>query len=445
MQATQAHTSGDLPRAEYLYCQLVAHDETHPVPYFGLGTLYAQMHMHGRAITFLKKALELEPKSNGAMENLATVYRELEQLEQSRQWRQRAIDLARTPMSLSNMAGLYINTGNPAAALPWADEALALEPGFAEAGNHRALALLELGRYEEGWAQYDSRLDVGHGGHVVARKFHRRPYTVPMWKGEPVKLLAIHGEQGLGDEILFLTCLKQLRERYEIGAVVIECAPRLVTLLGNSLGVPCYGTHDELVAEHAPQAYLPMGSMPRFIWPVVPNAYLKPNKLLKAYYKTSDQFRIGLSWFGGSLLTHGQLRNAPLEEWKQLLELPAEFISLQYGPRENEAKVLGIAHDAERIADLDILAALIASCDLVVSVCNTTVHMAGALGVPCLCLVPSKPAWRYGLTGDKMVWYDSVRLLRQAEGEAWASVMERAREAIRAYHGILPNAQRATA
>jgi hypothetical protein len=50
------------------------------------------------------------------------------------------------------------------------------------------------------------------------------------WK--PVKKLAIHGEQGLGDEILFLTCLAQLKDRAE--EIEIEVAPRLVKLIQHS-------------------------------------------------------------------------------------------------------------------------------------------------------------------------------------------------------------------
>jgi hypothetical protein len=45
--------------------------------------------------------------------------------------------------------------------------------------------------------------------------------------------------------------------------------------------------------------------------------------------------------------------------------------------------------------------------------------------VPCWVLVPSKPAWRYGVSGDKMLFYPSVRMYRQAEGEDWSNVLQR--------------------
>lgn len=415
-EATEAHLKGDFGHAEYLYCKLIGHDPDHPVAVFSLGTLYAQLHLHGRAIPCLHRAIELMPEGNGAMENLAGVYREAGHKAKAEYWNDEALKRARTPIALSNRAGLYINEGEPEKALQWADEALAMNPEMAEAGNHRALALLEMGRFDEGWKAYDSRLRLP--------QFHRRPYPVPLWKGGAAKLLAIHGEQGLGDEIMFLTCLKQIRQQYPILDVVIECAPRLVKLLSNSLGVRCYGTHAELVAAEEPDFYIPMGSLPGFVWPVEPNAYLKPTT---TRLPSDGRPRIGISWFGGQITTHMALRNAPVEQWTPLMTLPADFVSLQYGPRADEAAQLSTPHDEDAIADLDQLAALIKSCDLVVSVCNTTVHMAGALGVPCLCLTPAKPAWRYGLTGERMAWYDSVKLLRQGTDEQWSSVIDRAR------------------
>ena len=50
-------------------------------------------------------------------------------------------------------------------------------------------------------------------------------------------------------------------------------------------------------------------------------------------------------------------------------------------------------------------------------------HGCGAIGQRCWTLTPSKPAWRYSLEGDKMVWYDSVRQLRQENG--WESLIAR--------------------
>lgn len=415
-EAFKSHAAGQYQRAETLYDALIAHDETHWASYFGLGTLYAQACKNGLAIALLRRSLELNPDSADGYANLAAVYRRLENKEVSRDLNLKALAIERSANALSNMAGTYINDGDPEPALAYADEALKVSPGFPEAGNHKALALLELGRYDEGWAQYESRLSVPG--------FHRRPYQCPMWDGRQTEILAVHGEQGLGDEIMFLTLLNQCRGLAK--EIHVECAVRLVSVFRNSFpGIKFYGTHTELICATQPTAYIPMGSLPRLM-PWKKDAYLKGSQ---TYHKGAWP-RLGISWRGGTEHTHQKLRNAPIEVWRPLVHtarmLGIETISLQYGPADDMAKVLDVPHDSADIADMDVLTSMVQSCDLVVSVCNTTVHQAGASNTPCLQLVPSKPDWRCGLTDERYRWYDSVENMRQANGESWADVLLRA-------------------
>ena len=77
----------------------------------------------------------------------------------------------------------------------------------------------------------------------------------------------------------------------------------------------------------------------------------------------------------------------------------------------------------ESIADLDEFAALISALDLVITVCNTTVHYAGALGKPVWILAPKVPEWRYGLNSTSLPWYPSSRMYRQHEAGAWTELV----------------------
>lgn len=431
--AGQQFKAGNRGVAEQVYCRIIAEHEDNAHVLLALGTLYACSNAPGRAITFLKRGLQFLPNHAGANANIAAVYRQLGRKDMAMEYNQRALALAPgDAMVMSNISGLYVNAAEPEKAIYWADKALAVAPEMPEPANHRAIALLEQGNYRKGWSEYDARLRIPG--------FHRRPYECPMWTGEKVHRLAIHGEQGLGDEIMFLTLYKQAKELAD--EIAIECSPRLVTLIQSSFPeAKVFGCHEDLIAAFTPDAYIAMGSLPRLLWPVKPNAYLRPSN--GQQYRWPDKGgakRIGISWYGGTHLTHRELRNTVIDEWRAFLDLDAEFISLQYGEAGGEAKELGIAHDAEAIADLDRLAALISTCDLVISVCNTTIHMAGALGVPCIVLTPTAAAWRYGLKGERMVWYDSPRMVRQGRGESWASVFQRAKVKCADY-GYVPRTQ----
>jgi hypothetical protein len=75
----------------------------------------------------------------------------------------------------------------------------------------------------------------------------------------------------------------------------------------------------------------------------------------------------------------------PLLGWKS-----ATFVSLQYGDIQKDLETLReltggrVIHDTEinQLVDLDGFAAQIAALDGVISISNTTIDMAGMLGVP---------------------------------------------------------------
>ena len=74
-------------------------------------------------------------------------------------------------------------------------------------------------------------------------------------------------------------------------------------------------------------------------------------------------------------------------------------------------------------ADLAEQAALFAAVDAVVTVQQTAVHVAGAVGAKTYAMIGSSPHWRYGLTADTLPWYGSVRLFRQKE-DGWKPVID---------------------
>jgi ADP-heptose:LPS heptosyltransferase len=73
-------------------------------------------------------------------------------------------------------------------------------------------------------------------------------------------------------------------------------------------------------------------------------------------------------------------------------------------------------------------AALAAEMDLVVSVCTSGAHLAGALGLPLWVLLSYRADWRWLLDRDDSPWYPSARLFRQDASRKWEPVIERVRQ-----------------
>ena len=111
------------------------------------------------------------------------------------------------------------------------------------------------------------------------------------------------------------------------------------------------------------------------------------------------------------------------------------FVSLQSGGTEDlrtllEQNGIRVRELAPQWEDMDELAAAIASLDLMVSIDNTTAHLAGALGRTVWVLLNRTPEWRYLRQGNSVPWYPSAHLFRQPRFGDWAAVMREVRAAL---------------
>lgn len=319
------------------------------------------------------------------------------------------------------------------------DAALARRPEYPLARFHRGVACLLTGDYNPGWRDYETRL--------VSADLPRRPTVFPRWQGEPLtgRTILAYGEQGLGDQIMFASCLPDLIKSG--GRCVVECDQRLVALIQRSF--PQVSVRDSLSGSGETEQgkstidfEIPFGSLPLH-FRATTAAFPRHDGYVRAAPESIAKWRsvlaalgpspkIGLSWRGGTHNTRSPLRSIPLGGLLPSLSAAgAEFVSLQYtagAAEEIEAARrkygIRIHHWQEAIDDYDETAALLCALDLTVTVCTSIVHLAGALGVPAWVLTPYCPEWRYGLSGDTMPWYPSVRMFRQTAPGHWDSVLE---------------------
>jgi ADP-heptose:LPS heptosyltransferase len=119
-----------------------------------------------------------------------------------------------------------------------------------------------------------------------------------------------------------------------------------------------------------------------------------------------------------------------LDLWDDILRVPGiTFVSLQYGPHSTDIEAarkrtganIVIDSTIDSSGDLDGFAAQVAAMDLVISVSNTTVHMAGALARPVWVLTPTGPGahWYWFRERADSPWYPAARLFRQDTRGSW--------------------------
>ncbi|MDD2767311.1 MAG: tetratricopeptide repeat protein [Methylococcus sp.] len=431
------------------------------------------------ALAILKQAEDRHLDSGAFLSQLALIYDHLDEIEPAIGIWEKVIALNPQDASAHNNLGLqwHYGKGDVDKAIASFSRALEWNPGLAEARFNLCQARADAGEVEEALAGFESLLaeasqdEVRFHRSVVLLKNRRfgegwrdyhfrwryratqpRHFPFPQWTGRPCagQTLLVYGEQGLGDEIMFASCIKDIQEQ-SAARVVLECNIRLEKLFRRSfpevtvIGAARAQAGLEDLTEAGPIDFqLPIGDLPAFFRTEEASfpqhqGYLKPEPERVAFWSQRLAAlgagpKIGISWRGGQGKTRREARSIPLREWFPILATEgAHFVSLQYTDCRDELEAVsseygvGIHHWQEAIDDYDETAALVAALDRVVTVCTAIVHLTGALGRPAWVLAPRIPEWRYLASGDTMPWYPSVRLFRQGRAEDWPAVLERVR------------------
>jgi tetratricopeptide (TPR) repeat protein len=391
---------------------------------------------HDEALGRYDRALALDPGSVRGHMNRGNSLKERGQYEQAIANYERALAIEpKSVATLMNLGKTLHMADRREDAIDCYRKALASDPGNDEARLNLAVLCLSLGLLSEGWEHHKHRW-------AAAPHTAVRPYPQPEWNGERVRgTLMVWGAQGIGDQILHAGMIPELAALAD--QVVLEVEPRLVPLFARSFpNVQVIGLAQEPYAGRV-DAHVPLGGLGRFLRPTLEafprreRGYLVPDegraKVLRNRLTADRRALVGLSWISMNA-EFGRLRSAPLRDFESLLRLPGcRFVDLQYGDTQAERAAVESAtgvrverlNDVDNTNDIDGLAALICACDAVVTIDNTTVHLAGALGRPTWVLVPHGHAriWYWFDGRDDSLWYPRVRVRRQLKAQSWAETI----------------------
>jgi tetratricopeptide (TPR) repeat protein len=387
-----------------------------------LGIVLGRLHRPEDAVGYLVEARGMDPRDPEVHTELGIALR----------------DLGRLDESLASYA-----------------QALAVQPDFVLARWYRTLLYLLRQDFARGWNDYDLRL--------VSAEIARRPVQYPVWDGAPLegRSILVYGEQGIGDEIMFASCLPEI-----IAACAhcyVECSPRLETLFRRSFpAATVYAADDKSTPRAAAtprqiDVQIALGSIPRLRrrnsgeFPSH-RGYLRADPARVARWRgqlaeLGAGLKVGISWRGGSSISRGPARSIALAQWAPILDVrAANFIDLQYDDAGAEIAALAASYGS-RVhrwpalrADYEDTAAMVSALDLVISIDTALVHLAGALGKPVWVMALFSPEWRYGITGDRMSWYPSMRIFRQPRYGAWEPVIEDVARHLARMPGTAPSA-----
>lgn len=270
----------------------------------------------------------------------------------------------------------------------------------------------------------------------------------PAWNGQSLsgRSILIVAEQGIGDTILFASMLQSVKRSAR--RVVVICHGRLVPVFQRSFQNIEFFSHSSPEWAHRVGVDVDfyclignLGMYTRSTWESFEeqSTFIKPslkiaNALRRNYVRLAKgRPIIGVSWSSAndSLKHH---KEAPHRFWSQLFDRKdALFINLQYGEAGSDfdshsfddGGSLYTDASVDQLRDMDPFVAQVYSVDCVVTISNTTVHVAGALGVKCFVVLNTAIPVLYTLFGEEATpWYKSVKFLRARGYDDWASVFD---------------------
>jgi tetratricopeptide (TPR) repeat protein len=435
-----AHLEGrEWGEAERAFDGALARAPDHAQALLGRARALQALYRLEEAAAAFERAIALAPSAE-AWTRLGQVYRDMGRYEEARGAFERALALDPAYASALTQLGIVaLDLHEPERAIECFERVIATDPRLVdEARWNITCARLASGDWARAWEHFEARW--------ASPDSIPRPFRFPVWDGGELggRTLLVYAEQGLGDEIMFASCYPELAAR---GArLVIECAPKLERLFARSFpGAVVVGRNqgdpvDWLGEVPRIELQAACGTVASYLRRSAASfpahaGYLRADPERVAHWRArlaalGPGPKLGISWRGGTAQTRLRLRSVTLTDWRPVLETPgAAFVSLQY-QRDAAAEVaafgretgLAIHHWQEAIDDYDETAALVCALDGVVSVCTAVIHLAGALGRPVDVVVPFAPEWPFGLEGDRMAWFPSVRLFRQAEPGRWDDV-----------------------
>lgn len=374
-----------------------------------VGMALSQLGRDDEAMEWFFKALKANPRNASAMNHIALTMCQRNRYAEAKQYCLDALKIKDTPETRTTLA----------------------------------FAMMALGQWEQGLVEYTYSLHTKHRVDI--------DYGLPRWNGEKDAVVIVHGEQGIGDEIMYARHISDMA--YACKQVIVDCDHRLRHLFQRSF--PHARVFGDRRAEHRPWVQaegathsIAAGELMRFFTPGGPRRmerYIETDpdlaRMYEALFNANDGRKvIGLTWSGGSRGT-GQARRtfdddalealvANVVNAHSTLHGPPILVSLEYDPQQAlRGAKFGIQHRhfaVGRGASYDQTAALIDSLDMVIGTDTAAHHCAGAVGTPSVMFVHEYPLWSVSeIHGDRHGWYAGVEIHRKKRSETWAQAINR--------------------
>ena len=292
---------------------------------------------------------------------------------------------------------------------------------------NRGLANILLGRWTEGWEDFEYRWAA-----PSFKADYTRDLKKPRWDGEPTdQPVLIWSEQGFGDTLMLMRYIPLLKERLGQPGLRMEVQRSLLRFVRGATGVAAMVADGAELPEF--EYHLPMFSLPHIFGTTTETV----PPFVSSMPHTTIPGRIGLCWAGTTKHRNDRHRSISLQAFYPLFEIPGlTWQSLQLDRLGGMADTPLAPLEIPKDGDWFDTARVVASCDLVITVDTGVAHLAGVMGKPTWLLLSAWPDFRWMLERTDTPWYPTMTLYRQHRIGDWMRVIMQVRKDLEARYAV---------
>lgn len=471
-EAFNLHCKGDLAQAEKLYKEVLLNEPQNTQALNLLGLIKLTTNNTEEAESLILKALEIK-KDAYFYENLARVYEakkdyksEIKILEEacknveggfeiyfllglayknnieyekSENAYLKALKISPTSeKACYNLASLYLFLNKPEKAIEYFQKCHEINPEDKEVLYFLSLGYFRIKDYQTGCKFFENRLCRGTAITSQQVTYPNLIKKASIWQGEDIsdKTLYTYYEAGFGDMIMFARYIPELKKRCK--KLIIKPQKELSQLFRDNF--KDVEVMDLFYEENKTDfdVHIPFLSVPYVLGLNNTEIFMHHDKYLKAtpdkiqYFKdkffNNDKFKIAIKWQGNTYYETDRVIN--VEAFAPLFNLPnVKIYSAQTFEGAEEFEKLASKYDitdlSQSFKDFSYTAGALENIDLVICSDTSLAHLAGAMGKPCIVLLPYNYNWRWHMDLTHCDWYDSVKLFRLGKTESWNELMIR--------------------
>lgn len=475
--ASIALKAGEFQKSEVLFERALEADPNNILAVGNYGQLLVSQKQFNRALPFCERVHLTELKNEGYLLNYVACLAHVDNFEKAIEVTKKFIERneknsLNVKLTLASVYRAYLKPNEALEVLnnalevhgeePELERALAdayaeIDPkvaseAFAKAINNTKKPLplkwnwsfveLRMQNFKLGWELYEAGLDekigrVGRPLPAVMRQFKR---VTQIEKLESEKYTLLAAEQGIGDQILFMSTLNEMLPKIE--KPILICEERMLPIIRRSfptIEVKTYGFANSLSRQQDRlNGVFPIGSLMKYCRNSKQDFIGKRKTYILTNEKRTEEYKkrieakypgkkiIGVSWSGGFWDRQKRAKSIDFEELIKLLKPEGHiYVSLQYGDVSQYKKIaqekqlpIVFIDGIDFKNQLDDWIALAAVCEKIISVSTALVHFAGAAGKKVdLILGESQSPFIWGLEEGNSLPYENVNIFRQRPKE----------------------------